>query len=159
MKLTELDMHSSSEYLNIGHVNQKTISMKNTNSLSLLILITLIIVAFTLIEHGVHAALLKNKKVVIQIVPDKTYENVVVHLNFYSKDNKRVGQQAYSLSDKDKYVRKDQVTNRVFKHSFDDVTRVTIDYVNEGEELKEGGAKGKKLDIPVSKNPLGPIEE
>lgn len=113
----------------------------------------------TIIEHGVHVALLKNKKIVIQIVPDKTYENVVVHVNFYSKDNKRVGQEAYSLSDKDKYVRKDVVTNRVFKFSFDDVARVTVDYVNEGEELKEGGAKGKKLNLPVSKTALGPIED
>lgn len=116
--------------------------------------------AFAPIEHGVHVELLKNKKVAIQIVPDKTYENVVVHVNFYSKDNKRVGQEAYSLSDKDKYVRKDVVTNRVFKFSFDNVDRVAVEYVNEGEELgKEGGAKGKKLNIAVSKKALGPIED
>jgi len=134
--------------------------MKNLLLLPLLFFLLAIGNAFTSVEHGVHVALLKSKKIAIQIVPDKTYENVVVHVNFYSKDNKRVGQQAYSLSDKDKYVRKDQVTNRVFKFSFDDVARVTIDYVNEGEELdKEGGAKGKKLILPVSKTPLGPIEE
>ena len=114
------------------------------------------------VEHGVHVALLKNKKIVIQIVPDKTYENVVAYINFYSKDNKRVAQKAYSLSEgNDKYVRKDVVTNRVFKFSFDDdVTRVTIDHVNEGEELgKEGGAKGKKLNLPISKTALGPVED
>ena len=123
------------------------------------LLAVLLLTSSSVVEHGVHVALLKNKKIAIQIVPDKTYENVVVHVNFYSKDNKRVGQEAYSLSDKDKYVRKDQVTNRVFKFSFDDVARVTVDYVNEGEELKEGGAKGKKLNIPVSKTALGPIED
>ena len=134
--------------------------MKKINFLSLIIALGAFgFAALAPVEHGIHVALLKNKKIVIQIVPDKTYENVVVHVNFYSKDNKRVGQDAYSLSDKDKYVRKDQVTNRVFKFSFDDVARVTIDYVNEGEELKEGGAKGKKLNLPVSKTPLGPIEE
>lgn len=134
--------------------------MKRIHLLSCLVLLLLCATAFAPVEHGVHVALLKNKKIVIQIVPDKTYENVVVHVNFYSKDNKRVGQQAYSLSDKDKYVRKDQVTNIVFKFSFDDVARVTIDYVNEGEELdKNGGAKGKKLNLPISKTPLGPIEE
>ena len=134
--------------------------MKEILLLPLLFFLLAIGNAFTVAEHGVHVALLKNKKIVIQIVPDKTYENVVVHVNFYSKDNKRVGQQAYSLSDKDKYVRKDQITNRVFKFSFDDVARVTIDYVNEGEELdKEGGAKGKKLILPISKTALGPIED
>jgi hypothetical protein len=114
------------------------------------------------VEHGVHVALLKNKKIVIQIVPDKTYENVVAYINFYSKDNKRVAQKAYSLSNgNDKYVRKDVVTNRVFKFSFDeDVTRVTVDHINEGEELeKEGGAKGKKLNLPISKTALGPVED
>ena len=124
-----------------------------------IVLLGFIFTAFTPPEHGVHVALLKSKKVAIQIVPDKTYENVVVHVNFYSKDNKRVGQEAYSLSDKDKYVRKDIVTNRVFKFSFDDVSRVAVDYVNEGEELKEGGTKGKKLNLPISKAALGPLEE
>ena len=134
--------------------------MKKVKYLSLVVILTALALAFAPIEHGVHVALLKSKKIAIQIVPDKTYENVVVHVNFYSKDNKRVGQEAYSLSDKDKYVRKDVVTNRVFKFSFDNVDRVTVDYVNEGEELgKEGGAKGKKLNIPISKKALGPVEE
>lgn len=124
------------------------------------LILLVVVFAFAPVEHGIHVKLLNNKKFVIQIVPDKTYENVVVHLNFYSKDNKRVGQKAYSLSDKDKYIRKDQVTNRVFKLEFDDVARITIDHVNEGEELgKQDGAKGKKLDITVSKAPLGPIED
>jgi hypothetical protein len=135
--------------------------MKKIHSLSCLVLLVLCAAAFAPVEHGVHVALLKNKKIVIQIVPDKTYENVVAHINFYSKDNKRVGQQAYSLAEGgDKYVRKDVVTNRVFKFSFDDVARVTIDHVNEGEELhKEGGAKGKKLNLPISKTALGPVED
>src|SRR6186713_2409813 len=125
--------------------------MKKIKYLSLVVVL-IALAALAVVEHGVHVALLKNKRIVIQIVPDKTYENVVVHVNFYSKDNKRVGQEAYSLSDKDKFVRKDVVTNRVFKFSFDNVDRVTVDYVNEGEELgKEGGAKGKKLNIPISK--------
>ncbi len=128
---------------------------------SLLAVLLLTSASRIVVDHGVHVALLKNKKIVIQIVPDKTYENVVAHINFYSKDNKRVGQQAYSLSDGgDKFVRKDVVTNRVFKFSFDDVARVTIDHVNEGEELnKEGGAKGKKLNLPISKTALGPVED
>ena len=133
--------------------------MKTITLLCSSLLALTLMTSSTVLDHGIHVALLKNKKIAIQIVPDKTYENVVVHVNFYSKDNKRVGQEAYSLSDKDKYVRKDQVTNRVFKFSFDDVSRVTVDYVNEGEELKEGGAKGKKLNIPVSKTPLAPIED
>jgi hypothetical protein len=137
--------------------------MKKIKYLSLiLVLAVFTLTAFAPVEHGVHVALLKNKKIVIQIVPDKTYENVVAYINFYSKDNKRVAQKAYSLSDgNDKYVRKDVVTNRAFKFSFDeDVTRVTIDHVNEGEELdKEGGAKGKKLNLPISKTALGPVED
>jgi hypothetical protein len=136
--------------------------MKKIFSLLCLAVLLIFNSAFAPVEHGVHVALLKNKKIVIQIVPDKTYENVVAYINFYSKDNKRVAQKAYSLADgNDKYVRKDVVTNRVFKFSFDgDVTRVTIDHVNEGEELdKEGGAKGKKLNLPVSKTALGPVED
>ena len=128
----------------------------------IIFLVAFTLTAFAPVEHGVHVALLKSKKIVIQIVPDKTYENVVAYINFYSKDNKRVAQKAYSLSDgNDKYVRKDVVTNRAFKFSFDeDVTRVTIDHVNEGEELdKEGGAKGKKLNLPISKTALGPVED
>ena len=136
--------------------------MKKIFSLSCLAVLLILNTAFAPVEHGVHVALLKNKKIVIQIVPDKTYENVVAYINFYSKDNKRVAQKAYSLAEGgDKYVRKDVVTNRTFKFSFDDdVTRVTIDHVNEGEELdKEGGAKGKKLNLPISKTALGPVED
>ncbi|HMG90553.1 MAG TPA: hypothetical protein VK589_10840 [Chryseolinea sp.] len=136
--------------------------MKKVYSLLCLAVLLIINTALAPVEHGVHVALLKNKKIVIQIVPDKTYENVVAYINFYSKDNKRVAQKAYSLSNgNDKHVRKDVVTNRTFKFSFDeDVTRVTIDHVNEGEELdKEGGAKGKKLNLPISKTALGPVED
>ena len=121
--------------------------------------------SFAPVEHGVYVQLHpdSNKKIVVQIVPDKTYANVVAYINFYSADNKRVAQKAFSLSDdKDKYIRKDQCTNRVFKFSFDKVvTRVTIDHVNEGEVLDKdnGGAKGAKLNLPVSESALGPIEK
>jgi hypothetical protein len=94
-------------------------------------------------------------------VPDKT-ANVVAYVNFYSANNKRVAQKAYSLSDVDKYIRKDQITNRVFKFSFDEtVTRVKIDHVNEGEVLvdNEATVKGTKLNIPISDKALGPIEK
>ena len=102
-----------------------------------------------------------DKKIVIQIVPDKTYSNVVAYINFYSADNKRVAQKAYPLSDdKDKYIRKDLCTNRVFKFSFDEtVTRVKIDHVNEGEVLGKDDAKGTKLNLPISDKALGPIEK
>ena len=117
--------------------------------------------SFAPVQHGVYVQLHpeSNKKIVIQIVPDKSYANVVVHVNFYSSNNKRVGQQAFSLSnDSDQYVRKDLCTNRVFKFSFDEtVTRVTIDHVNENE--KEGGPKGTKINLPVSAKALGPIEK
>ena len=103
-----------------------------------------------------------HKKVVIQMVPDKTYEKVVVYVNFYSKDNKRLAQKAYSVSDeKDKYVRKGVCTTRVFKYSVDgDVSRVKIDHVNEGEVLKneDGDNSGKKIAIPVASAPLEPIK-
>ena len=117
---------------------------------------------FAPVQHGVHVELLpgSNKKIVIQIVPDKTYSNVVAHINFYSSDNKRVGQEAYNLSDEDKHVRKDVCTTRVFKFSFDKtVTRVTIDHVNEDEVIGDNNAKGKKLNLPVSNTALGPIEK
>lgn len=103
-----------------------------------------------------------NRKVVFQIVPDKTYEKVVVYLNFYSKDNKRVAQRAYSVTDeKDKYVRKGVCTTRVFKFSGGgDATRVKIDHVNEGEVLKgdEGDNSGKKIALPVVSAPLEPVK-
>ena len=119
--------------------------------------------SFAPVEHGVYVQLApgSSKKIVIQIVPDKTYPNVVAHINFYSANNKRVAQKAYSLSDdKDKYVRKDVCTSRVYKFSFDEaVTRVTIDHVNEGEILDKADAKGTKINLPISASALGPIEK
>ena len=103
-----------------------------------------------------------DKKIVVQIVPDKTYSNVVAYINFYSADNKRVAQKAYSLSDeKEKYIRKDQVTQREFKFSFDKkVARVTIDHVNEGEVLDESsGKKGVKINLPVLDHSLASVGE
>lgn len=141
--------------------------MKKINRLVFLagFLLLVICSSFSAADHGVYVQLYpgNNKKIVVQIVPDKTYSNVVAYINFYAANNKRVAQQAYALSDdKDKYVRKDQVTNRVFKFSFDEkVTRVTIDHVSEGETLDDsnGGVKGKKINLPVSDHPLGPIEK
>ena len=134
------------------------------NLLTALILFTFT-ASFAPVEHGVYVQLApgSSKKIVIQIVPDKTYPNVVAYINFYSANNKRVAQKAYSLSDdKDKYVRKDICTSRVYKFSFDEaVTRVTIDHVNEGEILDkaDGDAKGTKLNLPISASALGPIEK
>lgn len=132
------------------------------NLLAALILFTLS-TSFAPVEHGVYVQLApgSSKKIIIQIVPDKTYPNVVAHINFYSSNNKRVGQKAYSLSDdKDKYVRKDVCTSRVYKFSFDEaVTRVTIDHVNEGEILDKADAKGTKINLPISGSALGPIEK
>jgi hypothetical protein len=122
-----------------------------------------IISSFAPVEHGVYVQLHpnSNKKIVIQIVPDKTYANVVAYVNFYAANNKRVGQQAYSLSDdKDKYVRKDKCTTRIFKFSFDEtVTRVKIDHVNEDEMpgKDDDGTKGKKISLPVSDHALGDL--
>jgi hypothetical protein len=117
--------------------------------------------SFTPAEQGVYVQLHpgNNKKIVIQILPDKTYADVVAHVNFYSSDNKRVAQQAFSLSDeKDRYVRKGKCTTRVFKFSIDKaVARVTIDHVNEGAGKDNSG--GTKLNLAVSQQPLEPIEK
>jgi len=116
--------------------------------------------SFAPVKHGVYAHLQdgSNKKFVIQIVPDKTYSNVVAYINFYSASNKRVAQKAYSMSnDKDKYVNKDQCNSQVFKFSFDEtVTRVTVDHVNENETLRgdEVSTKGNKISLPVSAGEL-----
>ena len=141
--------------------------MKKVSPLTSLIgfLVLAITLSFAPAEHGVYVQLHpdNDKKIIVQIVPDKTYADVVAYINFYSSDNKRVAQKAYSLSDdKDKYIRKDKCTNRVFKFSFDKtVTRVTIDHVNEGEMLSEDGnqTKGTKISLPVAKQALGPIEK
>lgn len=119
--------------------------------------------SFAPVQHGVYVQLHPNndKKIVIQIIPDKTYADVVAYVNFYAANNKRVAQKAYSLSDeKDKYIRKGQCTNRVFKFSFDEtVTRVKIDHVNEGEVLDkdDNGVKGTRMNLPISDSPLGAI--
>lgn len=117
--------------------------------------------SFAPVEHGVYVQLHpdSDKKIIVQIVPDKTYANVVAYVNFYASNNKRVAQQAFSLSSgNDQYVRKDLCTNRVFKFSFDEkVSRVTIDHVNEGE--KESGPKGTRINLPVSAKALGPLEK
>lgn len=104
-----------------------------------------------------------HKRFVFQMVPDKTYEKVVAYINFYSADNKRIAQKAYSITDdKDKYVRKGVCTTRVFKFSFDgEVARVKIDHVNEGEVLKgeSGDNLGKKINLPLASAPLEPVEK
>ena len=130
--------------------------MKKLSPLSwfIVVLALIPIVSFTALKHGVYVQLHpgNDKKIIVQIVPDKTYANVVAYINFYAADNKRVAQQAYSLSgDKDKYIRKDQVTEREFKFSFDKkVTRVTIDHVSEGEVLEGKDAKkGVKINLPT----------
>jgi hypothetical protein len=131
--------------------------------LTSLMLLSLIF-AFAPAGHGVYVQLHpdNNKKIIIQIVPDKTYADVVAYVNFYAANNKRIAQKAYSLSDdKEKYVRKNICTNREFKFSFDQaVKRVTIDHVNEGESLdKDGkGTGGTKLNLPVSETALGPLK-
>lgn len=119
--------------------------------------------SFAPAEHGMYAALVpgSSKKFVFQIVPDKTYEHVVAHINFYSSDNKRVGQKAYEITDdKEKYARKDVVTSKVFKFDFDkEVKRVAIDYVNTGEILdKEGAPKGTKIGLKVVGKALGEVK-
>jgi hypothetical protein len=138
--------------------------MKKFSPLHWLIVVLLLSITFSFatVEHGIYVQLHpgNDKKIVVQIVPDKTYSNVVAYINFYSSDNKRVGQKAYSLSDdKDKYIRKDQVTQREFKFSFDKkVARVTIDHVNEGEVLDENsGKKGVKINLPVLDHSLATI--
>ena len=136
--------------------------MSRKTTSALVLFIGTICLAFTPEKHGVYVQLLpgNNKKIVIQILPDKTYEKVVAYVNFYSTDNKRVAQKAFDLSDeKEKYIRKDKCTSRVFKFSFDKpVTRVTIDHINEGDTADDTDEiKGKKLNLPASSNPLGPI--
>ena len=138
--------------------------MKKITVATLLFVFGSICFSFTPASHGVYIQLHpgSNKKIVIQILPDKTYADVVAYVNFYSADNKRVAQQAFDLSDeKEKYVRKDKCTTRVFKFSFDKpVARVTIDHINEGDTADaDDKTKGKKLNLPISSNPLGPIEK
>jgi len=104
-----------------------------------------------------------NKRFVFQMVPAKTYEKVVVYVNFYGTDNKRIAQRAYSVTDeKDKYVRKGVCATRVFKFSLPgDVARVKIDHVNEGELLSgdEGNNAGKKIDLPIASVPLAELDK
>lgn len=131
---------------------------------ALVLFLGVICSSFTPEKYGVYVQLLpgNNKKIVIQILPDKTYSNVVAYVNFYSADNKRVAQKAFDLSDeKEKYIRKDKCTSRVFKFSFDKpVARVTIDHINESDSADDtDGVKGRKLNLPVSSNPLSPIEK
>jgi|SRR5918993_953551 hypothetical protein len=128
----------------------------------ILLLLPIVSFSFSIVEQGIYVQLHpdNDKKFVLQIVPDKTYSNVVAYINFYSADNKRIAQKAYSLSDeKDKYIRKGQVTHREFKFSFDKkVTRVTVDHVNEGEVLDDGSEKkGIKINLPVLNHSLASI--
>ena len=128
----------------------------------ILLLLPIVSFSFSIVEQGIYVQLHpdNDKKFVVQIVPDKTYSNVVAYINFYSADNKRIAQKAYSLSDeKDKYIRKGQVTHREFKFSFDKkVTRVTVDHVNEGEVLDDGSEKkGIKINLPILNHSLASI--
>jgi len=128
----------------------------------ILLLLPIVSFSFSIVEQGIYVQLHpdNDKKFVLQIVPDKTYSNVVAYINFYSADNKRIAQKGYSLSnDKDKYIRKGQVTHREFKFSFDKkVTRVTVDHVNEDEVLdNSSGKKGVKINLPVLDHSLASI--
>jgi len=128
----------------------------------IVMLLPIVSFSFSIVEQGIYVQLHpdNDKKFVLQIVPDKTYANVVAYINFYSADNKRIAQKAYSLSDeKDKYIRKGQVTHREFKFSFDKkVTRVTVDHVNEDEVLdNSSGKKGVKINLPVLNHSLASI--
>ena len=135
--------------------------MKKITVSTLAFMMAAMCLSFTPVEQGVYVQLHpgNNKKIVIQILPDKTYADVVAHINFYSSDNKRVGQQAFSLSDeKDRYIRKGKCTTRVFKFSLDkSLARVTIDHVNEGAGKDNNG--GTKLNLAISNHPLEPIEK
>jgi hypothetical protein len=138
--------------------------MRKITVSTLVFVLGFICFSFTTELHGVYVQLhpSSNKKIVLQIMPDKTYADVVAYVNFYSADNKRVAQQAFDLADsKEKYIRKGTCTTRVFKFSFDKpVTRVTIDHVNENDTADANDKiSGKKLNIPMSTSPLGPIEK
>ena len=83
--------------------------MRKITVSTLVFLLGFIYFSFTTELHGVYVQLhpSNNKKIVVQIMPDKTYADVVAYVNFYSADNKRVAQQAFDLSDgKEKYIRK-----------------------------------------------------
>ena len=140
-------------------------NMMRPSFLLLAFMILTICLSFSPAEHGVYVQLHpgSNKKIVIQILPDKTYADVVAYINFYSSDNKRVAQKPFSLSnEKDRYIRKGKCTTRVFKFSFDTtVARVTVDHVNEGHilEKEDDAGKGSKLNLPVSDHALGPIDK
>lgn len=146
--------------------NANRLIMDKKTVLTPFVLIALFVcTSYTPIEHGYYAQLLpgSSKKFVFQIVPDKTYTHVVAYFNFYSSDNKRVGQKAYSITDdKDKTVQKDKCTTKVFKFSFDkSVSRVTIDHVNEGETLDKDdkpSTGGKKINLAATAKALAPID-
>ncbi|MGC3944130.1 MAG: hypothetical protein QM762_06320 [Chryseolinea sp.] len=140
--------------------------MKKVTPLSVLLVLVIVSMGASTVAQvttGMYAQVQSNhKRFVFQIVPDKTYEKVVAYVSFYGKDNKRIAQKAYSITDeKDKYVRKGVCTTREFKLSFDgDVTRVRIDHVNEGEVLKgDGDNSGKKIALPTATAPLAPIDK
>jgi len=136
--------------------------MRKITVSTLAFLMAAICFSFSPADHGVYVQLHpgSNKKIVIQILPDKTYADVVAYINFYSADNKRVGQQAFSLSEeKDRYIPKGKCTTRVVRFSLDKaVSRVTIDHVNEGATVN-GNGSGTKLNLAISNQPLGPIEK
>jgi hypothetical protein len=138
---------------------------KNMICSSIAFIVLLICTSSAPVEHGYYAQLVpgSSKKFVFQMVPDKTYTHVVAYMNFYSSDNKRVGQKAYSITDeKDKTVPKDKCTTRIFKFSFDkSVSRVTVDHVNEGETLdkdEKPSKVGKKINLSQSDKALAPID-
>lgn len=142
--------------------------MKKVTALNVLVVLAMVTILTPSVAQqstpGMYAQVQSNhKRFVFQMLPDKTYEKVVAYVSFYGKDNKRIAQKAYSITDeKEKYVRKGVCTTRVFKMSVDgDVARVKIDHVNEGETLKDdkGDNSGKKIALPVSTAPLGPVDK
>lgn len=154
-------------YYVVNYINIDTMKKVTPLSVVLVLVMTFSISASPAVAQtptGMYAEVQSNhKRFIIQIVPDKTYEKVVAYVNFYGKDNKRIAQRAYSITDeKEKYMRKGVCATRVFKISVDgDVARVKIDHVNEGEILKDenGDNSGKKIALPVASAPLEPISK
>ena len=93
------------------------------------------------------------RKIIFQIRPDQNYADVDAYINFYSNDGKLIRKENFEVTDeKNRYIKKDVCTNRVFTHRLHGVTAVSIDHIscNETRGKSDNVSNSKKINIPAS---------
>jgi len=94
-----------------------------------------------------------STKIIFQVKPDQNYSDVNAYINFYSQNNKVIRKKLeFEVTDsKNKYIHRDQCTNKVFSHWVKGAAYVTVDHVSwNSSRGKADDRPGVTIAIPVS---------